>query len=296
MHKNLEDHVFDAFNTIYMLVVSCVTLYPFLHILAVSLNDARDAVRGGITIFPRVFSLDSYKTVFGYAGLYNSFLLSVGRTLIGTFLFLFVTLLCGYAMTKKALVGRKFIYYFFVVSMFMGAGLIPSFLLYQQIGIYNSFFVYILPGAFSTYYMILFRTFIIQLPAGLEESAMMDGANEWVLLFRIVIPLSIPVIATIGLFIAVGQWNAWQDTLFFTTNPRLETLQYVLMKVLRQAEAARITRQARSELARAMGTTNITPESIKMAITIVATVPILLVYPFLQKYFVKGMVLGAVKG
>jgi putative aldouronate transport system permease protein len=144
--------------------------------------------------------------------------------------------------------------------------------------------------------MILFRTFIIQLPPGLEESAMMDGANEWTLFFRIILPLSTPIIATIGLFVAVNQWNSWQDTLFFTTNPKLETMQYVLMKILRQAEATRITKQARSAMMRAMGTTNITPESVKMAITIVATAPILCVYPFLQKYFVKGMVLGAVKG
>lgn len=296
MKKSLEDHIFDKFNFLYMLAVLATTLYPFLHILAISFNDARDSARGGITIFPRVFSIDSYRTVFGYEGLYNAFFVSVTRTAIGTFLFLLVTLLCGYAMTKSYLKGYKIIYNFFVVSMFVGGGLIPTFLLFRQLGIYNTFFVYILPGAFSVYYMILFRTFIIQLPAGLEESAMVDGATEWAIFFKIILPLSTPIIATIGLFVAVGQWNSWQDTLYFTTRPELETLQFVLMRVLRQAEAAQIAKQAKSIMMRQMRSTNITPESIKMAITIVATIPIICVYPFLQKYFVKGMVLGAVKG
>lgn len=295
MKKSLPDRIFNLFNIVYMLIVSSITLYPFLHILAVSLNDARDSASGGITIFPRILSFDSYQTVFGYEGLYRAFLVSIERTILGTLLFLLVTTLAGYAMTKRTLVGYKAIYLFFVVSMFVSGGLIPTFLLYQQLGIYNTFFVYILPGAFSTYYMILFRTYIIQLPKGLQESAMIDGAGEWTIFSRIVIPLSTPILATIGLFVAVNQWNSWQDTLFYTTNQNLETLQYVLMKVLRQAEATQIAKQARSAMARTMGTTSITPDSIKMAITIVATVPILCVYPFLQKYFVKGMVLGAVK-
>ncbi len=296
MRKSLQDRVFDTVNVIYMLLVSVITLYPFLHILAVSLNEARDSARGGITIFPRIISFDSYRTVFGYEGLYHAFFVSVLRTVFGTLLFLLVTTLAGYVMTKKQLKGYRVIYMFFVVSMFVGGGLVPTFLLYRQLGIMNTFWVYILPGAFSTYYMILFRTYIIQLPQGLQESAMIDGAGEFTIFLKIVLPLSTPILATIGLFVAVNQWNAWQDTLYYTTDENLETLQYVLMKVLRQAEATQIAKQARSALARTFGNTSITPNSIKMAITIVATVPILCVYPFLQKYFVKGMVLGAVKG
>ena len=207
-----------------------------------------------------------------------------------------VTTLAGYVMTKTQLKGYRVFYMFFVVSMFVSGGLVPTFLLYKQLGIQNTFWVYILPGAFSTYYMILFRTYIIQLPKGLVESATIDGAGEFTIFRKIVFPLSTPILATIGLFVAVNQWNAWQDTLYYTSNPDLETLQYVLMKVLRQAEATQIAKQARSAMARTLGTTTITPDSIKMAITIVATVPILCVYPFLQKFFVKGMVLGAVKG
>ena len=295
MKKSLGDKIFNIANVIIMLIVLVVTLYPFLHILAISMNDAHDSMAGGIGIWPRIFSIDSYITVFGYPGLRRAFLVSVARTVIGTVCALLFTSIAAYAMTKKDLIGYKAIYTFFVVSMFLGAGLIPTFLLYQWIGIYNTFLVYILPGMFSVYNMILFRTFNMQLPRELEESAYIDGANEIQVFFRIIIPLSKPILATIGLFVAVGQWNSWHDTLFFTTKPELETMQYVLMKVIRQAEAATMVSKAKMHMM-ARRKINITPESIKMAITVVATVPILCVYPFIQKYFVKGIMIGAVKG
>lgn len=293
MKRSRNDIIFDSINTIIMLVVMVATLYPFLHILAVSLNEARDAAAGGIGIWPRKFSLDSYEVVFRYNNIYRAFLISVQRTVLGTLLSLFLTSMAAYVMTKKRLVGYNAIYRFFVVSMFVSGGLIPTFLLFRQLGLYNSFWVYILPGAFGVYNMILFRTYIIQLPRELEESAFLDGAGEFTIYWRIILPLSIPILATLGLFVAVGQWNSWQDTLFFTNREELETLQFVLMKVLRQAEAASMTRRARSMLRR---TISITPDSVKMAITIVATLPILFVYPFVQRYFIKGIVVGAVKG
>ncbi len=293
MKRSKNDILFDGINTIFMLVVIVATLYPFLHILAISLNDARDAAAGGITIWPRKFSLDSYETVFRYRNIYNSFLVSVERTVIGTVLSLALTSAAAYVMTKKSLIFYKAFYRFFIVSMFISGGLIPTFMLYKQIGLYNSFFVYILPGAFSVYYMILFRTYILQLPREMEESAFLDGAGEFAIYTKIILPLSIPILATLGLFVAVSQWNSWQDTLFFTNKEELETLQFVLMKVLRQAEAAAMTKRAKSLLRK---TISITPDSIKMAITIIATLPILLVYPFLQRYFITGIVVGAVKG
>jgi putative aldouronate transport system permease protein len=286
---------FDIGNLLLMLFVVVITLFPFLHIAAISFNDSRDSIAGGIGIFPRKLSLDSYLTVFRYNAIFDAFLVSVARTAAGTGLSLVFTSMVAYAMTKKKLIGYTFVYHFFVVSMFISGGIIPTFFLYQWLGIYNSFWVYVLPGMFSVYNMILMRTFILQMPQELEESALLDGANEAVIFLRVILPLSGPILATIGLFVAVGQWNSWQDTLFFTQNPKLETLQYVLMKVMRQAEAAAITKQARVSMAR-LRTISITPESVKMAITIVSTVPILCVYPFIQKYFVKGMMIGAVKG
>ena len=295
MKQSPMDKVIDGVITTFMLAVVVITIYPFLHILAISLNDARDSVAGGIGIWPRVFSLDSYITVFRFKGLSSAFLVSITRTVIGTALSLLFTSIAAYAMTKKHMIAYGIINKFFIISMFMSGGLIPTFFLYQGLGIYNTFLVYILPGVFGMYNMILLRTSIIQLPQGMEESAFLDGANEVQIFFYIIIPLSTPVLATIGLFIAVGQWNSWQDTLFFTNKPELETLQYVLMKVLRQSEAASIARSAKMAMMK-FKRINITPESIKMAITIVATVPILCVYPFIQRYFVKGVMIGAVKG
>jgi putative aldouronate transport system permease protein len=295
IQKKLPDHIFDIVNLMIMLSIAVITLYPFLHVAAISFNEARDSAAGGIGIFPRKFSLDSYETVFKYNNIFNAFLISAGRTIIGSFLSVFFTAMIAYSMTKKDLIGYKYIYRFFVISMFISAGIIPIFLLYQWLHLYNTFWVYILPGMFSVYNMILMRTFILQLPKEMEESALMDGANELMIFWRIIIPLSGPILATIGLFVAVGQWNSWQDTLFFTNNPNLESLQYVLMKIMRQAEASAMTRMARATLSR-QRSISITPESVKMAITIVSTVPILCVYPFLQKYFIKGVMIGAVKG
>ena len=293
--KTRGDVVFEAVNSLLMLVIIVVTLYPFLNILAISLNEARDTTAGGIGVLPRKWSFDSYMAVFRFQGIYNAFFVSVARTVLTTVLALVFTSMVAYVMTKKFVLGYRFIYNFFVVSMFVGGGLIPTFFLYQWLGIYNTFWVYVLPGLFGVYNMILMRTFILQLPKEMEESAFLDGANEMQVYWQVVIPLSKPILATIGLFIAVGQWNAWEDTLFFTNKPHLETLQYVLMKVLRQAEAATMVREAKRTMAR-LRTVSITPHSIRMAITIVATLPILCVYPFIQKHFVKGMMIGAVKG
>ena len=185
---------------------------------------------------------------------------------------------------------------FFVTSMFISGGLIPTFLLYQRLGIYNT-----LLGLYSAgerFQRVLYDSVqnLYHPTAQRIGGGGFGWGREWAVYFRIVLPMSTPMLATVGLFVAVAQWSAWQDTLYYVTNPNLESLQFVLMKVLRQAEATAIAKQAKSTMMRQMRTVNITPDSIKMAITIVATLPILLVYPFLQKYFVKGMVLGAVKG
>ncbi|MDR1638591.1 MAG: carbohydrate ABC transporter permease [Clostridiales bacterium] len=295
IRKRPAEWAFDIANLLLMTLVIVATLFPFLHIAAVSLNEARDAAAGGIGIFPRVWSFDSYITVFKYNDIFDAFLVSAARTVAGTALSLFFTSMVAYSMTKKELIGYKHIYRFYVISMFIAGGTIPTFFIYQWLHIYNTFWVYVLPGMFSVYNMILMRTFILQLPKELEESALLDGANEIRIFLRLILPLSKPILATIGLFVAVSQWNSWQDTLFFTNNPDLETLQYVLMKVMRQTEATAMTKRARMSMSQ-MRTISITPESVKMAITIVSTVPILCVYPFVQRYFVKGMMIGAVKG
>ena len=296
MYKSREDKIFDTITYMVMIIVIIITLYPFLHVLAVALNDASDSLAGGITIFPRKLSLESFKNVLAYENLFYSFIISVLRTVTGTVLSLTVVTSAAFALTKKSLPGYKFIYIFFIISLFMPSLVIPNFLLYQKLGIYNTFLVYILPGTFSAFNMILLRTYILQLPPDMEESAYLDGASELAVFFKIVLPLAKPILATVGLFVAVTQWNEWSDTLYYITNPKLETLQFVLMRVLKQAEAASMAAGAKSFMQNQMNALTVTPNSIKMAITVIATVPIICVYPFLQRYFVKGMMIGAVKG
>ena len=295
--KNKSDITFNIVVGFFMILISVIMLYPFLNVLAISLNDAYDSAAGGITIFPRKFSLASYINVFKYDNLLNSFAISVSRTLLTTLLSLIVTAGAAFALTKTKMPGYKPIYYFFVVSMFLPVLLMPNFMLYRDLGLYNSFWVYILPGLVWTYNIILFRTYIIQLPDGLLEASAIDGATDLQIFFKIVLPLSKPILATIGLFVAVREWNSWQDTLYYVTDEKLYTLQYVLQQVIKQAEATAIAAASSegSSLARNLGS-SVTPNSIRMAITIVATLPIVCVYPFLQKYFVKGTMIGAVKG
>jgi putative aldouronate transport system permease protein len=272
-----------------------LTLYPFLHVLAYSLNDAVDSMRGDLTIWPRKFTLSNYEVIFRYDTLINASIMSVLRTVIGTVTSVICTAMLAYALTKRELLGFKFFNTLFILTMFVSGGLIPTFILFKSLHIYNTFWVYIIPGLISAFHMILIRTNFKAIPESLIESAYMDGANDLYVFFRIMLPLSTPVMATIGLFVAVGQWNSWQDTLFFTINSDLQTLQYVLMKILNQSEAGAMINQMKASMAR-RGMVRVTPDAVKMAITMVATLPILFVYPFVQKYFVKGMLLGSIKG
>lgn len=295
MRKKLTgERIFDLVNGLIMIMVIIIMVYPFLNVLAISLNDGWDSAAGGIGIFPRKFSISSYESIFKYNDIYSAFWVSVARTVIGTALSLGLTSMAAFAMTKKELPGYKFIYYFFIVAMFLPGGLIPSFMLYRNLGLYNSFWVYIFPGIFLTHNFILFRTFIIQQPKELQDAAYIDGASELQVFWKVVIPLSKPIMATLGLFVAVREWNSWQDTLYYVTNSKLQTLQYVLMTVLKEAEASAIAEATSRQMSQLGG--SVTTNSIKMAITIVAILPIICVYPFLQKYFEKGTMIGAVKG
>ncbi len=289
------DRLFDTFNACFLIGLMVLTLYPFLHVLAYSLNDAVDSMRGDLTIWPRKFTLSNYEVIFRYDTLINASIMSVLRTVIGTVTSVICTAMLAYALTKRELLGFKFFNTLFILTMFVSGGLIPTFILFKSLHIYNTFWVYIIPGLISAFHMILIRTNFKAIPESLIESAYMDGANDLYVFFRIMLPLSTPVMATIGLFVAVGQWNSWQDTLFFTINSDLQTLQYVLMKILNQSEAGAMINQMKASMAR-RGMVRVTPDAVKMAITMVATLPILFVYPFVQKYFVKGMLLGSIKG
>lgn len=289
--KKHKIEAFDIVLVLIMLFIICITLYPFLNVLAVSLNDATDTVKGGIHIWPRKFTIQNYKEVFsGSSKLPKAFLNSILRTVIGTVTGVISTTMVAYTLSRREFIFNKLVTILFIVTMYVGGGLIPEYLVIRKLGLINNFAVYILPGLISAFNVIVVRAFMDGLPDALYESASIDGANDWTVFIKIVFPLCMPVIATVALFIAVSQWNSWFDTYIYArTNDSLTTLQYELMKIMDNAAATVDIHNPNLNIARA------NPESIKMAITMVATIPILLVYPFVQKYFVSGMTLGAVK-
>lgn len=289
--KKHKIEAFDIILVLIMLCIVCITLYPFLNVLAVSLNDATDTVKGGIHIWPRKFTIQNYKEVFsGSSKLPKAFLNSMLRTVIGTITGVISTTMVAYTLSRREFIFNKLVTLLFIVTMYVGGGLIPEYLVIRKLGLINNFAVYILPGLISAFNVIVVRAFMDGLPEALYESASIDGANDWTVFVKIVFPLCMPVIATIALFIAVSQWNSWFDTYIYArTNDSLTTLQYELMKIMDNAAATVDIHNPNLNIARS------NPESIKMAITMVATIPILLVYPFVQKYFVSGMTLGAVK-
>ena len=290
--KKFKISTFDVVLTIIMCLIIVVTVYPFLNVLAVSLNDAADTVKGGIYIWPRKFTFANYQQVFsGSSKLPLAFFNSVLRTVIGTLTGVIATAMVAYTLSRRDFIFNKFVTLLFVITMYVSGGLIPEYLVIRNLGLINNFAVYILPGLISAFNVIVMRSFMDGLPEALYESAKIDGANDWTTFYKIVMPLCLPVVATISLFIAVGQWNSWFDTyLYARGNNRMTTLQYELMKIIDNASS---NVDINNPLLQNASKSN--PQSIKMAITMVATIPILLVYPFVQKYFVTGMTLGAVK-
>jgi len=297
IHKTKADMALDFVIYFVMLFVILVTLYPFLNVLAVSLNDSTDALRGANFIIPRVFTLSNYRALARYPNLSHSFVISVLRTVVGTVTCVIASSMVAYTLSRKEYIFRHFVSVLFVITMYVSGGLIPVYMLIRDVHLINSFWVYILPSLVGTFNVIVIRSFMDGLPYSLQESASMEGANDFVIYYRIVMPLCLPVIATIALFVAVGQWNSWFDTyLYNNAKPELSTLQYELMKVLQSTSAGSAQSLSKANANAAVQSFNtVTPQTIRMTITVVATVPILLVYPFLQKYFVTGLTIGAVK-
>ncbi|GIP45246.1 sugar ABC transporter permease [Paenibacillus sp. J45TS6] len=288
-----SEKVFDIANYILMATILTVTLYPFLNVLAISLNDSTDTVRGGIYLWPREFTLENYKTIFQYDGLIQGAKISFARTIIGTFLGLLSSSMIAYTLSRPDFRIKKFVSTFLALTMYFSGGLIPGYILMKDLHLIGTFWIYILPMMVSAFNVFVIRSFIDGLPYALQESAKLDGANDLTIYYKVILPLCKPVLATIALFLAVGQWNAWFDTYLYNgSKPELTTLQYELMKVLQSTQQGGSNINA-NDLAQQMA--QVSPESIRMAITIVVTLPILVVYPFLQKYFVGGMTLGAVK-
>ncbi len=285
--------IFTIVNTIFMILVGFLCLYPVWYVLVNSFNEANDAMLGGIYWFPRVFSLENYKAVFKSTEIYRAFLITIGRTLIGTSLSVLFTAMVSYGLSKKRLMFRKFYLALGTITMFFGGGLFPYFLLLKNLSLLNNFWVYIIPALFSFYNLLIFMGFFRELPEALEESARIDGAGDFRIFWRIVLPLSTPVIATIALFNGVYHWNDYFSGVMYMTNrPDLEPIQTYLYRVIAQTSANDISSAAGAEIASKNLTSS---QAIKLATMVITTFPIVCVYPFLQKYFVKGMMLGAVK-
>jgi putative aldouronate transport system permease protein len=280
-----------------MALLAAATTFPYLNTLAVALNDGADTMLGGITIFPREPTLDNFRSIVQEPAMIKAFFVSVARVIAGTLLALIVQFFAAYTFAKRDLTGRTPLLVYFMIPMFFGGGLIPTYLLFSKLGLLNHFLVYVLPGAFAFFNMIIIRTYLYSLPDSLQESARIDGAGEFTILFRIVMPLSMPIVATIGLWTAVGQWNDWTTTLNFVTDPDLYTLQYKLMQLIKESDmlAAMIQQAIERGETDISSQISVTPESIRAAQVIVTTIPIILVYPFLQKYFIKGVLIGSVK-
>ena len=294
----LEDLIIDIINYTALLFLCVVTLYPFINTVAYSLNNAIDSINGGIYLWPREFTLRNYeKILVGNPAISRALFVSASRTLIGSTLSVFATLCVAYVLSRRDFVFRKILTPFLVFTMYFSGGLIPIFILIRNLGLMNNFLVYILPGLIGAYNVMVMRSYIEGIPDSLVEAAKIDGASEYRILFTIIFPLSLPVIATITLFVAVGQWNSWFDTMLYCgSNQNLTTLQYELQKLLTSALS-----YASSDSDAAMNSgeaykSAVTPTSIRTAMTVVSVTPILFTYPFLQKYFIKGLTLGGVKG
>lgn len=285
------DIIFDVLNTIFMVAFTIVILYPLLNMVAVSFNDGLDALKGGITLFPRIFTLKNYQTVLSKGTMMTAAKISVLRTVIGTVSSTLITALLAYILSRKEFVFKRQLSLLYVVTMYVSGGLIPIFLVYKAIGLTNSFLVYILPGMVPAFSMLVLRTYMNGLPDSLAESAMMDGAGHLTIFIKIIFPLCMPVIATVALFSAVGQWNSWFDAMLYNRmNNDLTTLQYELMKLLNS-----VTNNNTNAETMAQTQATVTPTSVRAAATVVTSLPIIILYPFLQKYFVAGLTIGGVK-
>ncbi len=285
--------IFDTLNEMFMILVCFLCLYPIWYVIVNSFNDAKDAMMGGIYWWPRKFSLENYITVFEDKSVIQAFKVTIGKTLFGTLLNVFFTAMVAYPLSKKQLIGRKAYMMFGTVTMFFAGGLIPTFVLYKQLNLLNNFLVYIIPAAFNFFNLLIFINFFREIPMSLEESAKIDGASDWGIFIKIILPLSKPVLATIALFAGVGQWNDYFGGLMFmTSRVDLEPIQTYLYRMVAQVQSSQM---AQSISAANITASDTTSTSIKLAAMVITTLPICCVYPFLQKYFVKGMMIGAVK-
>ncbi len=289
--RSTGDKIFSICNIIFMVLFVTITLYPILNTLAISFNDGIDAVKGGIHIIPRKFSTNNYHSVFAMRNLTTGLFISVARTVLGTLIGLLFNAILAFLVSRRRFLLKKSLTAFWVVTMYVNGGMIPVLLLYKNLKLTSTFWVYIIPGIISAFNMLVMRTFMEGIPDSLEEAAQIDGAGYGTIFIKILSPLCKPMYATIALFIAVGHWNSWFDTMLYNRlSTEYTTLQYELMKLL-----SSVTSQSSKSDPNSGEGANIQPVSVRAAASIVTMAPIVCLYPFLQRYFVAGLTIGGVK-
>ncbi len=294
--KTPMDRAVSIVTYIIVIALCLVILLPCLNVLALSFNDGKDAARGGVYFFPRVWTLQNYAEVFQDGTLVYAYRITIMRTLIGTFLSLAITSLAAFALNQKELPGRGFIIFAITFTMLFGGGTIPTYVQFNNLGLIDNFWVYVVPSLVSVTYLIMVRSFFDGIPYELQEAAKLDGCGYFGTFFRVMLPLSKPVMAVIGLYTAVNHWNDWFAGAFYMTSSKLWPVQTVLQQMLSRAMSASSQQTDNVAAAIAASQSTVTTDSLKMAAVVVTTVPILCVYPFVQKYFAKGTLIGAVKG
>lgn len=288
--KHLSDKTADFILYLVFIILALICIFPFYYLLICTISDSKAVDLGQVLFLPKNITFQNYIEVFQVQNLFQSFLVTVARTVIGTAGGVLASAYVAYFFTKENMWGRKFWYRFTIVTMYFSAGIIPVYLNMRMLGLLNNFWVYVIPSLVNVYNMILIKTSIESMPAELEESAYLDGAGYFTRFFRVVLPLQKPILATVALFSAVSHWNDFFSTKLYITDTSLYTLQFQLYEFLSQISSAA------EQLNTADALTSITPTGIRLTLTAIVIVPIILVYPFIQKYYVKGIMIGAVKG
>ena len=297
MRTSIGYKTFKIFLYILMGVLAAACLVPFLHTLAKALNDGNDTMRGGVTVFPRKFTLQNFQMLISDTSLYRAAFISVTSVVFVIVTNLGIQFISAYVLSHADLPGRKKIMLFTIIPTFISGGMIPTYILFSKLGLLNNFMVYWLPSLYSFYNVMILRSYIEgSVPTALLEAAKLDGAGDVRIMVQIVFPLCKPVLATVALWLAVGSWNNWTTTLYYITDSDLFNLQYKLMEVVKESERLQqLLQQAQMTGEVVTEQVKSTPESLQCAQVILTALPIVMVYPFLQKYFVKGVTIGAVK-
>lgn len=293
--RSFAEKFFYGLNIFLLLLLAASIIFPFLNILALSFNDGKDAMRGGVFLWPRVFSLDNYKEVFSDDRVMRGYGITIARTVIGTASSVFLTAMAAYVMRSRSLPGKGFLSIFLLITMLFSGGTIPYYILLKNLGLLNRFWVYIVPGLYSAWNIVIMRSFFQStISYSLEESAKLDGCTDFGVFLKIYMPLSKPVLAVIALMNGVGHWNDWFAGAYYVTNTKLRPVQTIIHEMLTQSQRLQKLMQSSAD-AMNVAQRAVTSESLKMATIIVCVVPIICIYPLFQKYFAKGVMIGAVK-